>query len=92
MDGKRVQARAIARTEELPGATLEYPFGPEWEVFKVSGRVFMLVTHVTGAPIVIVKSDPEDAIALRSTYAEITPGYHMNKRHWISLRRCVDRS
>ena len=24
--------------------------------------------------------------ALRDEYAEITPGYHMNKRHWVSVR------
>lgn len=23
------------RADELPGAGLEYPFGPEWDVFKV---------------------------------------------------------
>ena len=24
--------------------------------------------------------------ALREAYAAISPGYHLNKRHWISLR------
>jgi predicted DNA-binding protein (MmcQ/YjbR family) len=35
---------------------------------------------------VIVKADPEDARALREQHEDITPGYHMNKKHWITLR------
>ncbi|HEV8557615.1 MAG TPA: MmcQ/YjbR family DNA-binding protein, partial [Actinophytocola sp.] len=38
--------------EELPGAQLEHPFGPDWEVFKVRGKVFMLMTEVPGRPVV----------------------------------------
>jgi predicted DNA-binding protein (MmcQ/YjbR family) len=80
-----MQERARARAEELPGSDLEHPFGPEWDVFKVRGKVFMLMTEVTGEPIVILKSEPHDAKALRSEHEDITPGYHMNKQHWITL-------
>ncbi|MEV7631812.1 MmcQ/YjbR family DNA-binding protein [Microbacterium sp. NPDC089318] len=86
MNGHDLLRNARDRVEELPGAGLEQPFGPEWDVFKVRGRVFMLSTEVTGDPMVILKAELEDAIALREQFAEITPGYHMNKRHWISLR------
>ncbi|CAM3625404.1 MmcQ/YjbR family DNA-binding protein [Isoptericola cucumis] len=85
MDGRAIQERAAARTAELPGADLEHPFGPDWDVFTVRGRVFMLQTRVTGEPIVIVKARPADGAALREAFPEITPGYHMNKRHWITL-------
>lgn len=44
MIGEELQQRARARVEELPGASLEYPFGPDWDVFKVRGKVFMLMT------------------------------------------------
>ncbi|MFD7246831.1 MmcQ/YjbR family DNA-binding protein [Streptomyces massasporeus] len=84
MDGAEVQRLAAQCAEGLPGAVLEHPFGPEWDVHKVRGKVFMLVTEVTGAPMVIVKCVPDEATALRQQYAEITPGYHMNKRHWIT--------
>jgi predicted DNA-binding protein (MmcQ/YjbR family) len=40
---------------------------------------------MTGEPLVILKSAPGDAVELRRQHAEITPGYHMNKRHWITL-------
>ena len=86
MQDDTLQQYARSRVEELPGAGLGHPFGPEWEVFKVRGKVFMLVTEVTGEPIVIVKADPEDSRALREEHENITPGYHMNKQHWITLR------
>jgi predicted DNA-binding protein (MmcQ/YjbR family) len=83
--GAALQERAAARTQELPGAELTHPFGPGWDVYKVRDRVFMLQTDVAGEPVVILKAHPEDARALRESVADITPGYHMNKRHWITL-------
>lgn len=85
MDGDTLQQHARDRAEELPGAGLEHPFGPDWEVFKVRGKVFMLITDVTGESIVILKAAPADSQSLRQEYESITPGYHMNKRHWITL-------
>ncbi|MET8573389.1 MmcQ/YjbR family DNA-binding protein [Streptomyces sp. NPDC005012] len=69
----------------LPGAELDHPFGEDWEVFKVRGKVFLLMTEVPGRPVVILKSDPGEALALREGNSHITPGYHMNKKHWITL-------
>lgn len=92
MIGDDLQQHARARVDELPGATLEHPFGPDWDVFKVRGKVFMLMTDVTGQPIVTVKADPEDSKALREQHAAITPGYHMNKKHWITLHSADDLS
>ena len=85
MNGPDLHRRARSHAETLPGSVLDHPFGPDWEVYKVGGKVFMLVTAVTGPEIVIVKSAPEDSKALRQTYSAITPGYHMNKKHWITV-------
>ena len=85
MHGSELQDRAARRADELPGAELTHPFGEEWDVYKVRGKVFMLMTEVTGEPIVTVKVDPEDGKALREQHEDITPGYHMNKKHWITL-------
>ena len=90
MNGEELQERARARVDELPGAVLELPFGPGWEVFKVRDKVFMLMTDVTGEPIVILKTDPEDSKALQEQHDDITPGYHMNKKHWITLHPSGD--
>lgn len=32
-----------------------------------------------------LKCDPEESEQLQAKYEEITPGYHMNKKHWISV-------
>lgn len=85
MDGMSLQQRAAERAEELPGVELTHPFGEGWEVWKVRGKVFMLQTDLTGPPIVIIKAAPMEGNALREAHADITPGYHMNKRHWITL-------
>jgi predicted DNA-binding protein (MmcQ/YjbR family) len=83
--GDELQDAAREMAEELPASTLSHPFGPEHEVYKVKGKVFMLLTDVVGAPVVTLKAEPEDSTALRSAHDEITPGYHMNKRHWITV-------
>ncbi|WP_266089824.1 MmcQ/YjbR family DNA-binding protein [Saccharopolyspora sp. NFXS83] len=85
MDGETLLKTAADCADELPGADLEHPFGADWDVFKVRGKVFMLMTEVPGRPVVILKSDPGEALALREQYENITPGYHMNKKHWITL-------
>ncbi|KAK1182669.1 MmcQ/YjbR family DNA-binding protein [Streptomyces sp. NBS 14/10] len=85
MNGSTLHKTAADCAEELPGAQLEHPFGDDWEVFKVRGKVFMLMTEVPGRPVVILKADPGEALALREHNSHITPGYHMNKKHWITL-------
>lgn len=84
MHASELVSLASARAEELPGAEKEHPFGPEWDVYKVRGRVFLLIP-VDGTGRVTLKSHPDDAVALRGAFADIIPGYHMNKKHWITL-------
>ncbi|GAA1248174.1 putative DNA-binding protein (MmcQ/YjbR family) [Microbacterium phyllosphaerae] len=84
MDSTQLNTAATERAEELPGAERENPFGPEWDVYKVRGRVFLLVP-LDGTGRITLKSHPDDAVALRETFADIVPGYHMNKKHWITL-------
>ncbi|MEU9065054.1 MmcQ/YjbR family DNA-binding protein, partial [Streptomyces sp. NPDC048430] len=51
MNGMTLHKTAADRAEGLPGAQLEHPFGDDWEVFKVRGKVFMLMTEVPGRPV-----------------------------------------
>lgn len=85
MDGPALQEIAMGRALELPASRMEMPFGPGAEVAKVLGKMFLLLTEVKSVPVVVLKAEPRDAEALRSAHPEITPGYHMNKRHWITL-------
>ncbi len=67
-----------------PGFSEDFPFGPETLVFRVAGRIFALM-DADDFVSVNLKCDPERAIELRERYEGITPGYHMNKRHWNTV-------
>lgn len=75
---------------ELPGATEDFPFGPEAAVYRVGGKMFALVMQDAVPPRINLKCDPERAIILRDTWAAITPGYHMSKRHWNTVTLGLD--
>ncbi|TDD30359.1 MmcQ/YjbR family DNA-binding protein [Actinomadura sp. KC06] len=77
----RVMAECLAK----PGAVEDYPFGDDVAVFKVAGRMFALVPLGSSAESVSLKCDPDLAVNLRGRYAAITPGYHLNKRHWNTV-------
>ncbi|BBJ37916.1 MmcQ/YjbR family DNA-binding protein [Streptomyces antimycoticus] len=85
MDGQELQKIAGDYAVGLPGTDLEHRLSPDWRLYKVRGKVFMLMTEMPGRPVAILKADPDDAAALREQYADVTPGYHMNKRHWITV-------
>lgn len=68
----------------LKGVTEEFPFGEETLVYKVMGKMFAL-TDITSFESVNLKCDPEIAIELRERYDGVTPGYHMNKKHWNTV-------
>ena len=86
MSQTTLQEWATARADELPGSAPEQPFGPDSTVYKVRGKMFLLLSDTTGEPFVTVKATPADASTLREAFDDIIPGYHMNKRHWITLR------
>lgn len=96
MNGEALQKAARQCAENLPGSTL-YTFAPGWQAARVGDKWFMLLTQVPRTPrpqeakavagqlVIIVKAEPSDAAALREAYVDITAGYHMNKKHWITL-------
>jgi len=62
-----------------------FPFGEQTLVFKVSGKIFALVSIEAGDLSMNLKCDPALAIELRETYPAVQPGYHMNKKHWNTI-------
>jgi predicted DNA-binding protein (MmcQ/YjbR family) len=66
------------------GVSEEFPFGEETLVFKVMGKMFAL-TDITDFTSINLKVDPEHAVELQEQYPAVTPGYHMNKKHWITV-------
>jgi len=79
-----------ARCLEMPGGSETFPFGPETSVFKVAGKIFAL-SPLDSEPLrVSVKCDPEVGEGLRATHESVVPGYHLNKRHWITVTLGAD--
>ena len=68
-----------------PGAEETLPFGPDNIVFKVDGKMFMLLSLDAQPTQFNVKCDPDKAAELREEYACVLPGYHMNKKHWNTI-------
>ncbi len=67
------------------GVTEGFPFDETTLVFKVMGKMFA-VTSISKIPFAVnLKCDPDRSIELREHYPEITPGYHMNKKHWNTV-------
>jgi predicted DNA-binding protein (MmcQ/YjbR family) len=65
----------------LPESEETLPFDDDTLVYKVSGRMFAMISISTPDHFA-VKCHPDRALLLRDRYAEITPGWHLNKRHW----------
>jgi predicted DNA-binding protein (MmcQ/YjbR family) len=73
---------ACARQE---GAEFTQPFGEQTAVYKVAGKIFAIVGLVRTPADISLKCDPEHGEVLRAEHAAIIPGYHLNKRHWITV-------
>lgn len=71
--------------QKMPASETDYPFGPEVTVYKVKGKMFALLSEREGRQYVNLKCQPEDGEILTSQLEGIIPGYHMNKRHWVSV-------
>ena len=54
-------------------------------MFKVNGKIFLLM-GLEHEPVQFnLKCDPDRVIELSEQYECITAGYHMNKKHWITV-------
>lgn len=67
----------------LPETSEDLPFGPGTHVFRVVGKMFALCDP--GVESLNLKADPDEIPLLRERYAAVQPGYHMDKKHWITL-------
>lgn len=69
----------------LPHTAERCPFGPDALVLEVGGKMFCLMDLDGTWDFYNLKADPDYALELRDHYRSIRPGFHMNKRHWISV-------
>jgi predicted DNA-binding protein (MmcQ/YjbR family) len=81
----RLIADIRAACAALEGSRETFPFDATTLVFKVGGKLYAL-TSLTGDPVTFsLKVPPEHGETLRATHPAIVPGYHLNKRHWITV-------
>jgi predicted DNA-binding protein (MmcQ/YjbR family) len=85
------RAQVFAWLDAKPSATSGRPFGPEVVVYKIGGKMFAIVADEDPVRFTL-KCDPVLAEVMRGQYAAITPGYHTDKRHWITVRQDAELS
>ena len=68
----------------LQGTTESFPFDESTLVFKVMNKMYCLESLDSRS--INLKAEPEDVIKLIEEYSAIIPGYHMNKKHWVTVR------
>src|SRR5881394_3975102 len=81
MDVETLKTHALAK----PATSSDFPFDFETMVIRVKGKIFALVPINASPNQANFKCDPIWAEVLRQTYKAVTPGWHMNKKHWNTV-------
>jgi predicted DNA-binding protein (MmcQ/YjbR family) len=82
---EKLQATARDTALALPGVGHGRPFTEQLDVYKVAGKVFLIVTDDPDELIITLKAEPEYGRLLQGQFASITSGRYLDKRHWISV-------
>lgn len=73
----------------IAGAVVDQPFEEDFESYIArhadTRKWFAAILERDGRAFVNLKCEPIEAEFLRSVYAGIEPGYHMNKTHWNTV-------
>lgn len=86
LSGNRLQQAARNTAAALGDVSNGRPFTPHLDVWKVRGKVFLIITEDDPEQqIITVKADPHHGDALRRDHDTITPGQYLDKQHWISV-------
>ena len=71
-----------------PGVTKDFKAEWNWTRYMVGGKLFCAICHdgAGGDVYITVKLEPLRGEFLRGQFADVIPGYYMNKTHWNSVR------
>lgn len=72
----------------FPDAYRDKPFHDDnWDLIRVKGneKAFMLIYERNGFININVKAEPQWGDFWRREHQSVIPGYHQNKRHWITI-------
>ena len=84
ISGEALQTVARRVANALPGVSRGRPFVEKLDVYKVAGKVFLIVTDDPDEQIITVKAEPEWARSLQRAHPSIVAGRYLNKAHWVS--------
>ena len=82
------RAEAVAACLRHTDVFEDYPFDdPNWTCMrrKTNRKIFAAVFERDGKIWINVKAEPLKVDFWQSAFSAVLPGYHMNKRHWISI-------
>lgn len=85
MNGEQLHKIAKDFADGLPGSYQDFPFGPEHLVYRIENKIFLFISEVRKEKIITIKSEPNQALINKSIFFGIVSGYHMNKKHWITI-------
>lgn len=68
------------------GVTECMPFDDSTLVFKLENKIFALISLESTDLSINLKCEPDLAIDLRNRFKGVLPGYHMNKKHWNTIK------
>jgi len=69
----------------LSGVTEDQPYGPDWLVFRIEGKIFLHLRLDVADTTCAIKLEPDFGQELREHYDGVQPAFHMNKTHWNDL-------
>ena len=84
----RTRKEAIAACLQFPDAYEDYPFHDAASTamrHKTNQKCFAFILEHEGKTLLCLKAEPQWGDFWKSAYAAVIPGYHLNKRHWISV-------
>ncbi len=68
----------------MKGVEEDFPFDDRTLVYKVGGKMFVL-TDIDEFSSINIKCDPEMVMQRIDQYQAVGPGFHMNKKYWITV-------
>jgi len=68
-----------------PASTVETPWGPEHLVYKVMGKLFVVLAWDESPMRVTLKCDPDRVEELRAVFPAVKQPSYFNKRHWNAV-------
>lgn len=80
MDIEKVRSYCLSK----PYVTEDMPFGPEYVVFRIGGKIFCCLALVLGN-VVQLKWNPDEFDEIIARYAYVAQAWHWHKRHMIQF-------